>query len=921
MARMHVNPTRHRRELARALLAIVPALIVLGSLNAGLLDAPAGPQVACAANDNVGGFVYQDYNANGVRDRSTPDDRGLGGVGATAYSPSGAAIATTLTEADGSYVLAVPNGTDVRIEFTDFPPGFLSGPFGRDSATTVTFVKSPNCAVSLGLNVPSAYCQDNPDIAVNCYIFGDQFAVVSPTLVTFPYSAGGNSLPEIDNPPIHPVEAASNQIGTTWGLAYQQASDSLFAAAFMKRHSGFGLGGPGAIYRIDRASGAVSTFVTLNAGPDPHPPNDTSCPNGSLCFAIDQFSWDPVGKRALGDIDMGDDDRTLWAINLFDRQLYEIPIGIPPTPPAASSIISFPFASTGGDLTDLPGLQACPNPDVDIRPFGLGVHNGRVYVGMVCTAESTVPPGFSGGVIPIGSSPGDPSRMRAYVYAFDPANDTFTPALNFPLNYARRCAVRRSSGACSSALWHPWVPVFTLVESVFRNEYMYPQPWLTDIEFDGEDMILGFRDRFGDQVGFLQRSTNRPDRTLYTGDAAGDVLRACSNGAGGWVLEDNGLCGGVGPGLSPGGGTGPGTPGGEFYYQEYSTLHDELSMAGLAQIPGYPDVLETMYDPIISGQEAFDGGVLWSNNNDGSRTKTHRIFDTDDLDPLTFGKAGGLGDLEAMCLAAPLEIGNRVWRDKSETTRNGIQDATIIVSATEAEIPIPNVTVHLYLSDTLIATDITDAAGEYIFNASNVPGGIRPFTTYVVRMDNPVDYALNGSLFGLTLTLSNQGSNDAIDNDGLLAPDGYPQIVAATRGPGDNDHTFDFGFYDIVPPTAVELLYFRVENVSGRQVTLGWATEIEIDNFGFNLYRAPEDDFARASLVHFEPSATGGGGGAMYDYIDTAPSGGVWWYWLADVDTQGRETRHGPVSALVEPGVTLSFHVHLPIVHQVSAYP
>ncbi|MGQ9804109.1 MAG: hypothetical protein ACUVSH_09770, partial [Anaerolineae bacterium] len=115
-------------------------------------------------------------------------------------------------------------------------------------------------------------------------------------------------------------------------------------------------------------------------------------------------------------------------------------------------------------------------------------------------------------------------------------------------------------------------------------------------------------------------------------------------------------------------------------------------------------------------------------------------------------------------------------------------------------------------------------------------------------------------------------------------------------------------------PTAVELLYFRVGQVGNLpyQVRLEWATAVEIDNFGFRLYRAPVEDLARATAIGFVPSAARGGG-AVYTYDDTVPYSGVWWYWLADVDTAMRETLHGPVRAGVEAAL-LPYRVYLPLV-------
>ena len=112
------------------------------------------------------------------------------------------------------------------------------------------------------------------------------------------------------------------------------------------------------------------------------------------------------------------------------------------------------------------------------------------------------------------------------------------------------------------------------------------------------------------------------------------------------------------------------------------------------------------------------------------------------------------------------------------------------------------------------------------------------------------------------------------------------------------------------PPTAVELLYFMASR-NGPTVVLTWATAEEIDNYGFNLYRAPVDHFAQAELIHFEPSKVkdGTGSGATYQYLDTPPSQDAWWYWLADIDTHG-------IGALFDSSVAidpeLQFKVNLP---------
>jgi len=113
-------------------------------------------------------------------------------------------------------------------------------------------------------------------------------------------------------------------------------------------------------------------------------------------------------------------------------------------------------------------------------------------------------------------------------------------------------------------------------------------------------------------------------------------------------------------------------------------------------------------------------------------------------------------------------------------------------------------------------------------------------------------------------------------------------------------------------PTAIELLYFRVGDVSGREVRLEWATAVEIDNFGFNLYRASVANRSQARLIAFIPAQTQGSG-TTYVYTDTVPTDSTWWYWLADVDTTGKETYHGPVSTAVG-AAAWPHQVYLPLI-------
>ena len=105
--------------------------------------------------------------------------------------------------------------------------------------------------------------------------------------------------------------------------------------------------------------------------------------------------------------------------------------------------------------------------------------------------------------------------MRAYVFRFDPVSNTFEdadgstpgvidPVLSAPLNYPR-LFVNDGTSFNASGPWLPWIDtVPSVVPTGYGTAggfYAYPQPMLTDIEFDGFGfMTLAFADRHGYQA-------------------------------------------------------------------------------------------------------------------------------------------------------------------------------------------------------------------------------------------------------------------------------------------------------------------------------------------------------------------------------------------------------------------------------------
>jgi hypothetical protein len=84
-----------------------------------------------------------------------------------------------------------------------------------------------------------------------------------------------------------------------------------------------------------------------------------------------------------------------------------------------------------------------------------------------------------------------------------------------------------------------------------------------------------------------------------------------------------------------------------------------------------------------------------------------------------------------------------------------------------------------------------------------------------------------------------------------------------------------------------------------RKATLTWSTETEVENAGFNLYRAEATNGIykkmNSTVIAANGSATQG---AAYSYTDSGlQNSKTYYYKLEDIDLNGSATMHGPVSA------------------------
>jgi PKD repeat protein len=730
---------------------------------------------------SLGGVAYYDNNANGIRDPG--EIKMIAGVVVTAFDKLSNKYTTT-TDGNGLYSFtSIPTSNyPVRVEFTGWPVNVLSNS-GPSSTTTntssVQFVTAPSCSINCGAVDPDYYTQANPTVFTNLYTNGDPLA-------------GGNaaSMPSIiahaynnTNDYTETTIATNAQTGSLWAHAWNKQNKVLFSAAFLKRHAGLGPLGLGGIYKVDYknpSSPIVSSFLDLTTiGIDL---GQSSVPSNSVrgLFAgkttpnkdLDVFGL--VGKVGIGGMTLSADGNTLYFVNLFDKKVYAIDITnylITGTLPTSSNVTSY----------------AVPDPTCtggNYRPFAIKIYDGKLYVGVVCDAFISQ----------------NKSDLTAHIYSLDLNNTSsgFATVFDFPLTYPKGYPAQNHD---TKTGWYPWTDDMSVTWG--NNDNTYPQPVLSDIAFDLDGtMAIAFFDRTAHQVG-----TNNYDDPTFThldheNYAGGDILRAYfSNGA--YILENAGKSGPY-TGAQTNNNQGPGF--GEFYSDNmypYGGFHTEMVTGGLAIKPGSGEVLVGMVDPTsYKIGDIRQNGLRHLGNTTGLTNSSIAYYHTSNTvdEVASFGKGNGMGDIElATDVLSYLEIGNYVWNDANY---NGIQDPT--------ETGIAGISMNLYNKNTgaLVATEITDANGNYLF--STLKGdNILPNTDYVVVAGvgqyNATTKILtaNGKDYAITPAFVGEGSNPTLNDNNFSTttvtsalgaiPANLPKFDVTTGTVGYVNHSIDLG--------------------------------------------------------------------------------------------------------------------------------
>jgi len=681
--------------------------------------------------------VVRDINGNGTYEAAL--ELGVPGASVLVTDPAGK-TATGTTDAAGNVTvgLGAVSGGKYRVQVNP-PAGSVlqPAPAGATLESNTMFVDvsgGKNVTVTTGLWNPSDYCQANPTLVTACQRAtrkqdgSSNVNDAARSLVTFPFTARGTTAPaQIAN------QAAT---GAVYGIAYRKQDKRIFSGAFAKRLTDYGPGKQGGVYVTPAGGGATTLFTTVpNAGGTAH--NHASNFDGAFANV--------VGKESLGDIDISEDGTELYVVNLADKKLYVYDATVATaSAPKASYAIPSPCANAN-----------------DWRPGALGVRDGLLYVGGVCSGETSQ----------------NAADMKVVVRTF--SGGAFgAPIVSQPLNFLRGTALWFGSGTDH---WTPWQTTFAQPPAN-GGLVAHPEPLLTDIGIEAKgDLVLAFRDRFADQGG---KSLSPADGSAGTFDtvSGGDLNRVCRQADGSYAWEGTGGC----PNNNTGGSADPNENSAavEYYPGEYfgnadGSPHHETAQGALAVLYNESRMPETVMDPTAINT----AGVGWFDRADGSMMAAGfpNSYQISDVNTEGWGKANGLGDLEALCDLAPVQLGNRVWFD---TDADGVQDGD------EPAVAGVKVTATPCAGGPALPVKTTNAKGEYYFGTAD---GLKPETCYNLTFDYSGinTAALPGAppLADIKWTTKEAGPDRVIDSNVDAA--GKTQVTTGKAGTAD--HTIDAG--------------------------------------------------------------------------------------------------------------------------------
>ncbi|QHA07873.1 hypothetical protein GQF42_35380 [Streptomyces broussonetiae] len=717
----------------------------------------AGTAAASTADGTLTVEVLRDFFGTGVINATM--DVPQRGMKVEISDPAGHAV-TGVTDATGKVVVSastVLSGGQYRVDVSVPAPysGYLrAAPASTaanhfDSFTSFVDVSGgKDASVVTGVWNPADYAL--PDSRYFVPVQNGATGTDTRALVAFGTKTRGTCPTAVSCPATLATQA---QVGTTFGLAYDKYRSRLFQSAFARRYAPYGPEGAGAIYTVPvSGGGAPKLFARVPAA--------ALTPHDTADMVKDPGFIDAPGEESIGGLALSEDGSTLYAVNLLTRSLVSFDAtGTTAAVPEATVPIPDPGCATPGDW----------------RPFGLSVHDNKLYVGGVCDAESTQ----------------QRADLKAVVYAYD--GKKFTTVLTHALSYKRGTVFTGAGDIDQATHWNPWnTSLATWDERKAGGAFIDPQPELASLAFgrDGS-MVLGFRDRFMDVLSAKGLDPRPGNNTPELGMSGGDINMACADPAGGYAWEGTGNCPNH---ATPANDHGEDAGVVEYFPGDFFVGgHQETALGAVAYIPQQQWVVSTEFDPTTNIETSGTGYYDITTGQGPGNAPNANAYQFVGQEQNGFGKAGGLGDIAYAAENAPIQIGNLVWFDGDH---NGIQDP--------AEPLLPGATINLLdAGGKQVATTKTDAAGEYYFGGVGAAYQLTPGAKYTVQFD--VCTAETGKVPSqppaseLRFTLPRAGANRAHDSNvtppttGQLC-NGYAPVTAPDK-PGGVDHTIDAGVY------------------------------------------------------------------------------------------------------------------------------
>lgn len=327
---------------------------------------PSGPMTAQdteAPNTTI--FIYDDKNNDGVKD---PDEEYLSGFSLDVTGFDGHPIQFSESPGEpGIFKGYVPKRA--RVVVNGYSDDHLEGNVGSQSSASVFYAEPHGGDVSYYVGISSGpnLNYEKQNIVVPCYEGGPAEGRKGPALIEFGFMDDGVIEKLGGKAPNPRMLASIEEIGATWGLGMQPKANIVYTSALVKRHVGLGPMGIGGLYQYDFNQRKLSSLNLQNAATANGAGNlnfgslnrnivdREIAHNGSDNFSLtkkdmvatyDIDAFDKVGKAGIGDIDVTEDEKTLWMVNLYERSL--VSMDVSNGQPDLGTIHSYPILGKSG---------------------------------------------------------------------------------------------------------------------------------------------------------------------------------------------------------------------------------------------------------------------------------------------------------------------------------------------------------------------------------------------------------------------------------------------------------------------------------------------------------------------------------------------------------------------------------------------